>query len=105
MFIVYPLNIDYLIDDVRLHIGDIDDDGSKTAFSNSVIRTALINGVKGLQRRWDNRYLVYNERLLVTNPQDLGYTIPSGYVLGRLPQGYGTMPDGLRENDIFRNPF
>lgn len=113
-FIVLPSNIDYLMTDVRLHIGDID----STRFSDSVIRTALINGVKMLQRRWSNRYMVYDEELYVPDPTPYGYTtyaeyvatsgtepyVPSGYIMYHLPQGTTFVPSGLNAGDVFRNP-
>lgn len=119
MFITYPLNIDYLMDEVRLHIGDTDE----TQFSDSIIRSALISAVKFLQRKWSNRYLVYYTTMLVSPlPSDFIYqsdydaliaasgtttatVIPTGYLYASLPQGYGYVPSGLAENDIFRNPY
>lgn len=113
-FIVLPSNIDYLMSDVRLHIGDTD----ATRFSDSIIRTALVNGVKMLQRRWSNRYMVYDEELYVADPNPYGYTtydayvatsgtapyVPSGYVMYHLPQGTTFVPSGLHNGDVFRNP-
>jgi hypothetical protein len=98
MFVVVPSNVDYLIGDLRLHIGDTE----KTRFSDSVVRAALVGSVKMLQRRWKNRYLVFVESFLVDPPED--YTVPSGYVYAALPNGYGIIPSGLKDNDVFRNP-
>lgn len=118
-FIVLPSNIDYLMTDVRLHIGDLDSE----RFSDSVVRTALIGAVKMLQRRWGDRYMVYDESLYITNPSQYGYMtydafaangssvaegytsyIPSGYVLYHLPTGQSFVASGLDGGDVFRNP-
>lgn len=120
-FIVYPTNIDDLIITVRLHIGDYTE---SIKFSDSIIRTALISAVKMLQRRWDNRYLVYADNINISPLPDTIYylsdynalvqsgetpnaslIVPSGYIFGGLPQGYGFVPSGLKPNDVFRNPY
>lgn len=98
MFIVYPTNIDYLIEDVRLRVGDVDSE----RFSDSLIRAALISSVKFLQSKWQRRYQVYKDNMLVA-PQPT--TTPSGYIYVALPDGYNYIPSGLVENDVFRNPF
>jgi hypothetical protein len=33
-----------------------------------------------------------------------GEPVPSGYVYAKIPSGYGYIPSGLIENDVFRNP-
>jgi len=48
-------NLDYLITPLRFHIGDIDE----TLFSDSVLLTGLVNGVKMIANRWSNKYLIY----------------------------------------------
>jgi hypothetical protein len=98
-FIVYATNIDYLIDSVRLHVGDTD----STRFSDSLIRSALVTGVKMLQRRWKNRYLVYASGVVQVPQPDLPAV--AGYVYATLPEGTGLIPVDLAENDVFRNPF
>lgn len=97
MLIIYPTNADYLIDDVRLHIGDLD----STRYSDSVIRSAIVGGVKMLQRYWRTRYLVFKSDMITAAP----VSTTSGYVYAALPEGYGLIPSGLSENDIFRNAF
>lgn len=127
MYIVNPTNVDYLIEDVRLHIGDADPE--KLRFSDSYIRTSIINGVKMLQRRWGSRYLVYYSSCVVTTLPDeymyewdyqaqenlylagsgesptALYVIPSGAVLVRLFDKYALLASGYKDNDIIRNPF
>jgi len=91
-------NIDYLIPDVRLRVGDLDG----TVFSDTVVRTALINGVKFLQSKWHSRYQVYASGMRVEpQPSD----VPAGYVYVGLSEGYNYIPSGLSINDVFRNPF
>lgn len=98
MFVVYPINIDYLIEDVRFRIGDVD----SVRFSDSLIRSALINGIRFLQSKWQRRYQLYRTTMFVEpQPSD----VPAGYVYVALPDGYNYIPSGLVENDVFRNPF
>jgi hypothetical protein len=49
-------NIDYLIDEIRLHLGDIDPAAYR--YADNWLRTALTMGVKALQRWWNFKYLV-----------------------------------------------
>jgi hypothetical protein len=126
MFIVYPTNIDYLIPDVRMRIGDTN--ATKTRFSDSIIRTALVGGIKTLQRRWRSRYLVFTPSMLVDPlPSDVihqvdydtlvaeaalasgtaptyGTVIPVGSVYALVAGGYACIPSGLDANDVYRNP-
>ena len=98
MFITQPTNIDYLIPDVRLHVGDID----SIRFSDSLIRTALVNGIKFLQHYWSTRYLVYSGAAMYVTPQP--ETVSSGYMYVALPDGYGEILGTLTDNDVFKNP-
>jgi hypothetical protein len=115
MFIVYPTNIDYLIPDVRLRIGDLQP--SNTRFSDSLIRTALVSSVKSLQKRWRSRYLVFSESTRV-EPLPSGYVyalditpdtstafvvVPENQWLVRMSEGLAFAPSGLVVNDVFRN--
>lgn len=80
--ITVTTNLDYLIPDVRLRVGDIDG----TLFSDNLIRTGLVSSVKYLQHLWGDRYLIYTSGIIssgtiVNVPQgtcDLGYT-PNEY--------------------------
>jgi hypothetical protein len=99
-FITYQTNADYLIDSVRLQVGDTD----SSRFSDSLIRSAIITGVKMLQKRWKNRYMVYASGVVQT-PQPSDLPIVAGYVYASLPEGTGLIPSDLAENDLFRNPF
>jgi hypothetical protein len=123
MFIIYPTNVDYLIPDVRMRIGDTD--ATKTRFSDSIIRTALVGGIKTLQRRWRSRYLVFTKSMVVDplpsdvtyaadydalvistsgSPPAYSYIVPAGYLYGIISGGYAPIPSGLDSNDVFRNP-
>lgn len=100
MFIVYPTNIDYLISDVRLQLGDVDGE----MFSDSVVRAGLVSAVKFLERRWGNRYLVYTSGAIIS-PVPADVSVPTGYVYMSLPNGNGFVPHGYVDNDVFRNPY
>lgn len=95
--ITSPTNIDYLIDQVRLRLGDFDG----TAYSDTLVRTALISAIKYLQKRWRSKYQV------VTSGTYTGdnTTAPSGYGQASTIDGIAYIPLGLSNNDVFRNPF
>jgi hypothetical protein len=95
MFIVFPTNVDYLIQDIRLRIGDLD----ATRLSDSIVRTAIISAVKSLQRRWGSRYLVFDPSALTPD-----VPAPSGYVSAFVLGSVQSIPSGLAANDVFRNP-
>lgn len=115
MYVVFPINVDYLIPAVRLHIGDIDG----KLFSNSVVRTALTAGVSYLSRRWNSRYVVAQSGLYA--PSGVRHThgvyyedevdetivptliLASGVGYFRFPQGYAAAPI-LEDNNVLRNP-
>lgn len=93
-----PTNVDYLLSDIRLRVGDLD----KLIFSDDIVRTALITGIKFLQSKWQGRYQVYSNTMFVTPQPD---TTPINYIYVALPGGYNIIPSGLFENDVFRNPL
>ena len=100
MYITNETNVDYLIPELRFYIGD----DVNQRYSDALLRTSIVNGIKMLQRRWDSRYLVYNDDLIADE------STTSGYVYVRLPGKYsepdqfGYIPSGYINNDIFRNP-
>lgn len=122
MFITYPTNIDYLLPEVRLHIGDF---GEQKRFSDSVVRTALVSGIKMLQRRWANRYIVYYQSMtpawlpanvieeitydsmVADNLDTSQYTVivPTGYVYVTMLDTFTLLPTTYKDNDVFRNPY
>lgn len=82
-------NLDYLIDPVRMRVGDIDE----TLFSDNLIRTALVYGVKTLQRYWHTRYLIYTSDMRVSG------------LLVNTPNGQATLSTLPSEHDVFRNAY
>jgi hypothetical protein len=97
-FYTEPLNIDGLMASLRIEFGDID--GS--IYSDTTIRTALVNAVSALQRRWDQKYQIYKTELAL-DPQPVG--VPAGYVAANTSHGLGYIPSGLAEGDVFRDPY
>ena len=80
-------NLDYLIVPVRMYVGDLTED----VFSNTVVLTSLVFAVKYLQNRWNNRYLIYSDSMLVG-----GTTVNT-------PDGMCTLSALPDTNDVFRN--
>ena len=95
MFITYPLNVDYLMLDVRMRIGDLD----ATRYSASIVRSAIIGGVKMLQRRWGLRYLIFDENAVVPN-----VSAPEGFLPVSIGGAIKYVASGLANNDVYRNP-
>jgi hypothetical protein len=67
--LVSSSNLDYLITPLRFHVGDLD----STLFSDTILLTGLVNGVKMIANRWSSKYLIYASGIDVSC---LGY-IPS----------------------------
>lgn len=97
-FYTEETNLDPLISDLRVVFGDLD--GS--TYSDTIMRTALVNGVKHLQRRWLSKYQVWNDTLLVDPQPD---TPLAGYVYANTIHGQAYVPSGLAEGSVFRNPY
>lgn len=97
-FNIEPTNMDYMLGSLRMIYGDI----TATTHSDTILRTALVNGVKFLQRRWLSKYQVYVDTLL-TDPQP--DSVPTGYVYANTIDGQAYIPSGLAEGSVFRNPF
>lgn len=92
-------NIDYLMDSVRLRLGDFDG----TQYSDTLVRTGLITGVKFLQKRWKSKYQVFASG--TTSAIQPSGAIDQGLIWCSTVNGYAFLDAGLTENDIFRNPF
>lgn len=93
-----PLNIDYLMASVRLNFGDLEGN----VYSDTTVRTAIVNAIRFLQRQWASRYQIFDPAIVVEpQPED----VPSGYVLANTVDGQIYIPDGLTAGDVFRNPF
>jgi hypothetical protein len=97
-FYTEPTNIDQLMTDVRIQFGDID--GS--IYSDTIIRTALISGVRFLQRSWNGKYQVYLTSMqLDPQPSD----VPSGYVRINSLHGVADILATTAEGSVFRDPY
>lgn len=59
-------NLDYLIDMLRLHLGDTDP--ASYRYMDEWLRTALVASVKELQRWWNYRYLLDSSYNVYRNP-------------------------------------
>ncbi len=57
MLITTSNTLDYLITPLMFHFGDYD--GSQ--YSEAVYRTSLINAVRYLSRRWNNKYIINSD--------------------------------------------
>jgi hypothetical protein len=95
--ITTPTNIDYMIDQVRLRLGDFDG----TAYSDTLVRTALISSIKYLQKRWRSKYQVLTSGTYTGD----NTSAPSGFAQAHTIDGTAYIPSGLAVNDIFRNPY
>lgn len=95
--ITSPSNIDYLIDSVRLRLGDFD--GS--AYSDTLIRTALVSAIKFLQKRWRSKYQVVTSGTYTGNNSGA----PTGFAEANTVDGLGYIPELLNNNDVFRSPY
>lgn len=91
-------NLDHLIPNVRIRFGDL----TGATYSDTIIRTSLVNAIGFLQPRWQSKYQVYNESIIV-DPQPA--TVPSGYLLANTSHGQTYIPAGLSEGSVFRNPY
>jgi hypothetical protein len=90
-------NVDYLIDSVRLRLGDFDG----TAYSDTLIRTAIVSAIKFLQKRWRSKYQIVTSGTYTGNNSGA----PAGYAEASTIDGLGYIPSGLNVNDAFRNPY
>jgi hypothetical protein len=95
--ITTPTNIDYMIDQVRLRLGDFDG----TVYSDTLVRTALVSAIKYLQKRWRSKYQVVTSGTYTGNNE----LAPSGFAQANTIDGMAYIPDGLVNNDVFRNPY
>lgn len=91
-------NLDHLIANVRIRFGDL----TGATYSDTIIRTALVNAIGFLQPRWQSKYQVYTDSIMV-DPQPVD--VPSGYILANTSHGQTYIPAGLTEGDVFRNPY
>ena len=57
-------SLDYLIDDLRLYLGDI---SKPYTFNDTDLRHALVMGVKALMKEWRNRYSIDSNYTVTRN--------------------------------------
>lgn len=93
-----PTNLDYLMMDVRLQFGDFD--GS--VFSDVIVRTALVSGVRLLQNKWNGKYQLYTEDMILDPQPD---DVPAGYIRIASLFGRADIPDTTTPGSVFRNPY
>ncbi len=68
MAITTETNLDYLITDLRLHLGDITE---PYRYTTAWLRTSLVMSVKALMRWWNYKYLIDTDYNAARNPHVL----------------------------------
>lgn len=66
-----PTNLDFLIQFVRLRVGDVD--SSSYRYIDDWIRTALVAAVDKLTKWWQHKYLLDNNYNVYRNPEYLNF--------------------------------
>jgi len=74
MPVLATTNLDYLIDQLRLHLGDINHLSYR--YLDEWLRTSLMYSVKSLQRWWNFKYLIDENYNVYRNPNQQ-YLFPS----------------------------
>ena len=97
--IITVCNLDYLIEPVHMRLGDFEG----TVYSNALVRTALVNAVKFLQKRWRSKYQVLSSGM-IADIQPSGFA-EQGLIWVSTTNGYSFISAGFEVNDVFRNPF
>ncbi len=97
-FYTEPTNMDYLMSDVRIQVGDLDG----TLFSDVTIRTALVSAIRFLQRKWNGKYQVYTLQSIITPQPD---NVATGFTRINSLHGQADIPNTLVEGSIFRDPY
>lgn len=70
-----PVNYDYLIDFLRLHLGDLD--ATSYRYIDSWLRTALVLSVRTLMKWWNFKYLLDTDNNVYRNPNDTTFIFPN----------------------------
>ncbi len=97
MIIQTPTNIDYLIPQFRILLGDTQ---TPYQFDDSILRSFLLQGIVLLQRRWRYRYAVCMPDMITVDP-----TTNERYLAIHQHQGLWYLPSGVATYDVVRNPF
>jgi hypothetical protein len=74
MSITSVTNLDYLIDRLRLHLGDTD--ATNYRYLDEWLRTALVSAVKDLERWWNFKYLIDTDNNVTRNEHTYTYLFP-----------------------------
>jgi hypothetical protein len=67
-----PTNLDYLIDFVRVQVGDLT---PPYRYTDDMLRTTLVAAVQDLQRWWNNRYMLDSSYNVYRNP-NMEFLVP-----------------------------
>lgn len=97
-FPVDPTNLDYLMPDTRLQLGDL----TGSLFSDQIVRFGLISAIRYLQRIWNGKYQLYIDKDIL-NPQPSG--VPSGYTRINSLHGVADIPNTYTFYSVFRDPY
>ena len=97
--ITSPTNMDYLIEPVRMRLGDF----SGTSYSDPLVRTSLVNAVKFLQKRWRSKYQIVGSGTIASSQPEGAAAANQIWV--STSNGYAFIDAGFVLNDVFRNPF
>ena len=69
------VNYDYLIEDLRIHLGDLD--ATAYRYLDSWLRSSLCMAIKGLQRWWNFKYLLDDTTFDVSRNPNITFLFPS----------------------------
>lgn len=70
----YATNLDYLIDNLRIQLGDLDSTAYR--YIDAWLRTALVLSIKTLQRWWNYKYLLDTTNNVYRNTEDPNFLFP-----------------------------
>ena len=87
--ITTPTNLDIYIPVVRMRVGDVT---APYRFTDTVVRTALVNGVKLLLPLWDRRYYICDPDMRRSSTEVM------------TPDGLVVLSYTVNDYDVFRNP-
>ena len=79
-----PTNLDYLIDFIRIQIGDMT---PPYRYTDSMLRTTIIISIRTLQRWWNSKYLIDSTTYNVyRNPAAINFLFPEPPIIQDLDQ-------------------
>jgi hypothetical protein len=92
--ITLATNLDFLIEPVRLRLGD----NEGLVYSDALVRTSLTSAIKFLQKRWKSKYQIVSQDTYTGDVVD-------GAERANTVDGVALIPAGLSIGSAFRNPF